>query len=75
VRDGEEAAMRVEQRLEELGLVLPGPPQVPPGFKFSFSWVRVWDGKAYVSGHSVWTIREFTGWSIRESDTPTLVKF
>ena len=44
--------MRVEQRLEELGLVLPGPPQVPPGFKFSFSWVRVWDGKAYVSGHS-----------------------
>ena len=44
--------MRVEQRLEELGLVLPAPPQVPPGFKFSFSWVRIWDGKAYVSGHS-----------------------
>jgi hypothetical protein len=44
--------MRVEQRLEELGLVLPGPAEVPPGFKFPFSWVRVWDGKAYVSGHS-----------------------
>jgi enamine deaminase RidA (YjgF/YER057c/UK114 family) len=44
--------MRVEQRLEELGLVLPEPPQVPPGFQFPFSWVRVWDGKAYVSGHS-----------------------
>src|SRR5919202_4853004 len=44
--------MRVEQRLEELGLVLPAPPQVPPGFKFSFGWVRIWDGKAYVSGHS-----------------------
>ena len=44
--------MRVEQRLEELGLVLPGPPEVPPGFKFPFRWVRVWDGKAYVSGHS-----------------------
>ena len=50
-RDGEEP-MRVEQRLEELGLVLPGPPEVPSGFKFPFSWVRVWDGKAYVSGHS-----------------------
>ena len=44
--------MRVEQRLEELGLVLPGPPEVPPGFTFPFSWVRVWAGKAYVSGHS-----------------------
>jgi hypothetical protein len=44
--------MGVEQRLEELGLVLPGPPEVPPGFKFPFRWVRVWDGKAYVSGHS-----------------------
>lgn len=44
--------MGVEQRLEELGLVLPGPPQVPPGFKFPFRWVRVWGGKAYVSGHS-----------------------
>jgi enamine deaminase RidA (YjgF/YER057c/UK114 family) len=44
--------MRVEQRLEELGLALPEPPEVPPEFKFSFSWVRVWGGKAYVSGHS-----------------------
>jgi hypothetical protein len=44
--------MRVEQRLEELGLALPGPPEVPPEFKFPFRWVRVWGGKAYVSGHS-----------------------
>jgi hypothetical protein len=32
-----EEPMRVEQRLEELGLVLPGPPEVPPGFKFPFT--------------------------------------
>jgi hypothetical protein len=51
-QDNKEEPMRVEQRLEELGLVLPGPPEAPAGFMFSFSWVRLWDGKAYVSGHS-----------------------
>jgi hypothetical protein len=49
-RDGEEAPMEVEQRLEELGLILPGPPEVPPGFKFPFRWVRVWGGKPMCRG-------------------------
>jgi hypothetical protein len=33
--------MRVEAKLEELGLVLPEPMQVgPPGLRFPFAWVR-----------------------------------
>ncbi len=43
--------MRVEAKLEELGLTLPGPPQVPPGLKLPFSWVRVRGSRVYISGH------------------------
>jgi enamine deaminase RidA (YjgF/YER057c/UK114 family) len=43
--------MRVEAKLEELGLVLPEPMQVPPGLRMPFSWVRVRGTRAYVSGH------------------------
>ena len=43
--------MMVEAKLEELGLVLPGPVQVPPGLVLPFSWVRVRGNRAYVSGH------------------------
>jgi enamine deaminase RidA (YjgF/YER057c/UK114 family) len=43
--------MRIEARLEELGLVLPEPMRVPPDFRMPFSWVRVRGNRAYVSGH------------------------
>jgi enamine deaminase RidA (YjgF/YER057c/UK114 family) len=43
--------MEVEARLEELGLVLPGPLKAPPGLNLPFSWVRVRGDRAYVSGH------------------------
>ena len=43
--------MRVEAKLEELGLALPGPPKTPPGLVLPFSWVRVRGDRAYVSGH------------------------
>ncbi len=43
--------MRIEAKLEELGLVLPEPMQVPPGLRLSFSWVRLRDNRAYISGH------------------------
>ena len=43
--------MRIEQRLDELGLVLPQAAQVPPGIRTSFSWVRVRGDRAFVSGH------------------------
>jgi enamine deaminase RidA (YjgF/YER057c/UK114 family) len=53
VRDEErkEKAMRVEAKLEALGLVLPGPTKTPPGLVLPFSWVRVRGDRAYVSGH------------------------
>ena len=43
--------MRVEERLEQLGLVLPEPLETPPGLVLPFSWVRVRGDKVYVSGH------------------------
>ena len=43
--------MRVEAKLQELGLALPGPTKTPTGLVLPFSWVRVREGRAYVSGH------------------------
>ena len=43
--------MIVEQRLTELGLVLPATIQVPEGIVLPFSFVRVHGKKAYISGH------------------------
>ena len=43
--------MQAESKLQDLGLVLPDAPKVPPGFKFSFAWTRVFDGRLYLSGH------------------------
>ena len=43
--------MKVEARLEELGLALPGPTKIPPGLVLPFSWVRVRGDRAYVSCH------------------------
>jgi hypothetical protein len=43
--------MKVEAKLEELGLALPGPTKTPPGLVLPFSWVRVRGDRAYVSGH------------------------
>ena len=43
--------MQVESKLQDLGLDLPEAPRVPPGFKFSFAWTRVYDGRLYLSGH------------------------
>lgn len=43
--------MKVEAKLEELGLVLPEPTKTPPGLVLPFSWVRVRGDRAYISGH------------------------
>lgn len=43
--------MRVEAKLDALGLVLPAPLKVPPGLQMPFAWVRVRGNRAYVSGH------------------------
>jgi enamine deaminase RidA (YjgF/YER057c/UK114 family) len=49
--DGRERRVRVEAKLVELGLLLPGPTKTPPGLVLPFSWVRVRGDRAYVSGH------------------------
>ena len=43
--------MLIERRLAELGLELPEPMTPPPGAELPFPWVRVWNGRAFVSGH------------------------
>lgn len=43
---------RVEQRLHELGLVLPAPLQLPPGVTLPFPWVRVVGTRVFISGHA-----------------------
>jgi hypothetical protein len=44
--------MQIEAKLEALGLVLPEPPQAPPGITFSFAWTRIRGNRVYVAGHS-----------------------
>jgi hypothetical protein len=42
---------RIEQRLEELGISLPMPLQLPPGVVLPFPWVRIVGTRALISGH------------------------
>ena len=42
---------QVEEKLAALGLVLPEPIQMPPGFVAPFQFVRVVGSRAYISGH------------------------
>jgi enamine deaminase RidA (YjgF/YER057c/UK114 family) len=44
--------MNVERKLEELGLVLPQAPMIPPGVQIAFTWVRIRGNRAFVAGHS-----------------------
>jgi enamine deaminase RidA (YjgF/YER057c/UK114 family) len=41
----------IEDRLQELGLVLPAPLQLPAGASLPFPWVRIVGTRALVSGH------------------------
>jgi enamine deaminase RidA (YjgF/YER057c/UK114 family) len=43
--------MKIEARLQQLGLVLPEPFTVPPGARLPFAMVRVRGNRAFVSGH------------------------
>ena len=43
--------MRIEKRLEEMGLQLPQPIRLPEGMRLPFQWVRVRGNRAYISGH------------------------
>ncbi len=43
--------MRIEARLEELGLVVPGPVRAPEGARLPFSFARIDGRRVYLSGH------------------------
>jgi enamine deaminase RidA (YjgF/YER057c/UK114 family) len=43
--------MRIEARLEEMGIELPGPPSDPRTVTLRFSRVRVRGNRAYIAGH------------------------
>jgi len=43
--------MTIDERVKELGLVLPEPFKSPTGAAYPFSWVRVRGNRAYISGH------------------------
>jgi hypothetical protein len=42
---------KIEQRLQDLGLVLPQPLELPPGVVLPFPWVRIVGTRALISGH------------------------
>ena len=44
--------MQIEAKLQELGLVLPPAPKIPPGITISFVWARRRNNRLYLAGHS-----------------------
>jgi hypothetical protein len=46
-----EQAIRIEARLEDLGLVLPEPMQVSSCLRLPFAWVHMRGNRSYISGH------------------------
>jgi hypothetical protein len=48
---GKQREMKIEARLEELGLVLAEPLRQPTGLQLPFPWVRVRGKRAFISGH------------------------
>lgn len=43
--------MKIEAKLEKMGLQLPAAVKVPPGVELPFSFVRVYAGQAHIAGH------------------------
>ena len=43
--------MKIEAKLQKMGLELPPAVKVPTGVKLPFAFVRVYGGQAYISGH------------------------
>jgi enamine deaminase RidA (YjgF/YER057c/UK114 family) len=67
--------MLIERRLAELGFTLPEPMPAPTGLTLPFPWVRIWDGRAYVSGHgplqpdgTLWPARGKVGADLAEEE-------
>ena len=45
------AQVRVEAKLEELGLALPEPMRIPPDVRLPFAFARVYGRRVYIAGH------------------------
>jgi hypothetical protein len=43
--------VKVEAKLEQLGLALPEPMRLPPGVRLPFAFARVEDRRVYIAGH------------------------
>lgn len=43
--------MKIEARLQSLGLILPAPIKLPAGVKVPFAWVRAYADRVFISGH------------------------
>jgi enamine deaminase RidA (YjgF/YER057c/UK114 family) len=43
--------LKIEDKLNQLGLILPEKQKLPPGIKLPFMFVRVHGNRAYISGH------------------------
>jgi len=41
----------IEARLAALGLQLPAPIKLPPNVVLNFSWIRLFENRAFISGH------------------------
>jgi enamine deaminase RidA (YjgF/YER057c/UK114 family) len=50
LRVGQDRPMSIDDRLLELGLVLPAVPKMPAGVATTFSWVRILGNRVLVSG-------------------------
>jgi enamine deaminase RidA (YjgF/YER057c/UK114 family) len=71
---GKDGGMRIEQRLAALGLELPAPME-QAGLVLPFPWVRVREGRGYVSGHgplrpdgTLWPARGKVGADLTEDE-------
>lgn len=42
---------KIEEKLNNMGLVLPEPLVLPPGVELPFPWVRLHGNRAFISGH------------------------
>jgi len=47
----EAGVARIEQRLQDLGITLPAPLQLPPATVLPFPWVRIVGTRVLISGH------------------------
>jgi enamine deaminase RidA (YjgF/YER057c/UK114 family) len=70
----DDAGMRIEERLAELGLELPAPMRTT-GLVLPFPWIRVRGDRAFVSGHgpllpdgSLWPARGKVGTDLTEQE-------